>query len=598
MWLSTVFASTSFPTVAIRNVTAGGGHGSVVGTLAAPASRLTGSGKLYRYTASTPLALEASATYVLTFEGGSASVWRTGWAGRDQGSAAGWSLAAPTQRRCYGGSYADQPNRYPPEENPNPSTSTTTLRINGTTGAMSQEVVEAPTIEGLAIGGVGGNGVWDTGDTLTVTLTLSEAVVVDTTNGTPSVAFDLNGTKPRVATYASGSGTTELVFEYAVVAADGSNSLASMSGNNVALNGGTILSVANGTDADLAHQGTLVQASSVTTKGAGPEATFVDPPGSHDGQNRFSIEVRFSGAPAGFDPKRNGASAFEVEGGTVAGVAAVSKEANAPWLITVEPAGDGDVTVRIPVRDCAEAGAVCIGGQPLSQEAEVTVTGPQAPACGAPALTGGAVLVWTGRLGIANWPGHEWYGFGQGVRGTLDDTGFSLGSNDYVVDHVSQRDGATGPLLFSLTGNLDADERRTLTLHVCDETALDFKDASGPSRRNTYRWNATGGLDWSGDAERTLRLSRDTAAPTLATATVTGASLALAFSEDLAGASGLAASAFTVTVDASPVTVDSVAIGAGTVTLDARLAGERRGGGDRVLRPAFGHRQQAPRPLQ
>lgn len=73
VWLSTVFASTSFPTVAIRNVTAGGGHGSVVGTLAAPASRLTGSGKLYRYTASAPLALEASTTYVLTFEGGSAT---------------------------------------------------------------------------------------------------------------------------------------------------------------------------------------------------------------------------------------------------------------------------------------------------------------------------------------------------------------------------------------------------------------------------------------------------------------------------------------------------------------------------------------------
>ena len=569
VWLSTVFASTSFPTVAIRNVNSGGGHGSAVGTLAAPASRLTGSGKLYRYTASAPLALDANTTYVLTFEGGSASVWRTGWTGpgADAGSAAGWSLATTNQLRCHGGSYRDSGGRYPADGR---STSTTTLRINGTTGGTgSQQVVEAPTIEGLALGGVGGNGAWDAGDTLTVTLTFSEAVAVDTTNGTPTVAFDLGGTKPRAATYASGSGTTELVFEYAVVTADGSNSLASMSGNNVALNGGTIRSVANGTDADLAHQGTLVQASSVTTKGAGPEATFADPPGSHDGESGFTVRVRFSGAPTGLSAKRDAASVLEVEGGTVTGARAETKDAASPWLVTVAPDGDGDVTVRIPVRECTEANAVCIGGRPLVRAAEATVPGPDtlAGACGTPALAGGATLVWTGRLGIAKWPGNEFYGFGQGVRGTLDDTDFTLGSNGYAIDHVTQRDGAGGPLLFSLTGNLEADERRTLTLHACDGTALDFRDASGPSSRNTYRWNGTGGLDWSGETERTLHLSRDTVAPTLATATVDGASLALAFSEDLAAAPGLTPGAFAVTADAEPVTVDSVAVDAGTVTL-------------------------------
>ena len=93
------------------------------------------------------------------------------------------------------------------------------------------------------------------------------------------------------------------------------------------------------------------------------------------------------------------------------------------------------------------------------------------------------------------------------MRGTLDDTGFAIGANEYAIDHVTQREGSSGPLLFSLKSNLSAEEKRTLTLHVCDETALHFADASGPSSRNTYRWN-NAGLDWSESEAKTLYLSQ------------------------------------------------------------------------------------------
>ena len=558
VWLSGVHTSANFPAVAIRNVESGGGHGSVVGTLVAPGSGATGSGKLYRYTASAPLVLTASTTYVLTFEGSSASVWRTGWTSRDPGSAAGWSIATTTQRRCHSASYEDARN-----------TSTTTLRINGTTGAMAQVQADPPTVVGIpSLHGAGEDAKWSPGDIVGVTVEFSEPVTVDTSQGVPSVTVEL-GARPadsRSAPFASGSGTSELTFQYEMTDADGAQQFMALTTNSLALNGGTIQSVATGADADLAHNGTAAQGS--TARGTGPEATFSNAPDNHDGQNRFSIEVQFSGAPAGFVPKRNGASAFEIEGGTITGVAATSNEANPPWRVTIEPDGNGDVTVRIPVRECAQTNAVCIAGKPLVRAAQATVPGPDTGtvACAAPALSGGATLVWTGELGVEAWTDRDYYGFGSG-RGTLDDTDFSLGANRYVIDHVTQREGTAWPMVFSLTSSLGADEKRTLTLHVCDGTEFHFDDASELTRWHAYRWSDAGGVDWSGHTERTLYLSRDTTAPTLDAATVDGASLALTFSEDLAAASGLTASAFSVTANASPVTVDSVAIDARTVTL-------------------------------
>ena len=48
------------------------------------------------------------------------------------------------------------------------------------------------------------------------------------------------------------------------------------------------------------------------------------------------------------------------------------------WRITVEPDGNGDVTVALPATaDCAAANAVCTGdGRPLSNAVTVTVFGP------------------------------------------------------------------------------------------------------------------------------------------------------------------------------------------------------------------------------
>ena len=189
-------------------------------------------------------------------------------------------------------------------------------------------------------------------------------------------------------------------------------------------------------------------------------------------------------------------------------------------------------------------------------------------ACPAPALNGGAVLVWTGQLGIAKWPGHEFYGFGHNVRGALDDRTFTLGSNEYAIDHITQRDGAIGPLLFSLESVLTADEKRTLTLHACEDSKqLHLSDASAPSRYHTYQWNSTGGLDWTAQTERTLHLTQDAAPPSLSTAAVTDATLTLTFSEPLDETATPAAAVFAVTVGTDSRTISAVEVTASDVTL-------------------------------
>ena len=237
-----------------------------------------------------------------------------------------------------------------------------------------QVVVDPPTVDGTpSVSGAGTDAQWRVGETVGVTVTFSEAVNVDTSGGTPSIGISLGGTAARSATYASGTGTTELVFGYTLVLGDGSHSLMAVTLASLALNGGTIRSAANQTNAQLAHNGTVVLGSS--TRSTEPEASFQDVPKSHDGATAFTVGVQFSGQPAGLSATRDAASVLEVTGGSVTGARVTSQSAKPAWEVTVAPDGMGEVTIEVPVRACTEANAVCIGGRSLSQAVETTVPG-------------------------------------------------------------------------------------------------------------------------------------------------------------------------------------------------------------------------------
>ena len=66
---------------------------------------------------------------------------------------------------------------------------------------------------------------------------------------------------------------------------------------------------------------------------------------------------------------------------------------NVRWEITVQPSGNADVSVSLPVTtDCAAQGAICTGdGRTLSVAPAILVPGPQNSAAnGAPTITGTA----------------------------------------------------------------------------------------------------------------------------------------------------------------------------------------------------------------
>ena len=213
----------------------------------------------------------------------------------------------------------------------------------------------APSTSGKpGIGEAGTDGQWTSGETVQVTIAFDEAVTVDTTDGTPSVALRLGGSAERSAAYASGSNTAELVFEYTLVAEDGTHSSMEVTANSLALNGGTIRSMANaGVDAALAHEG-----ASRVVESTGVTARFEALPESHDGERTFTFELHFNVAPHELSYRRvqgsmtlgNGEKVpfFDVSGGVIATARRLVPGSNQAWEVTVRPTQAGDLTITLP----------------------------------------------------------------------------------------------------------------------------------------------------------------------------------------------------------------------------------------------------------
>ena len=91
--------------------------------------------------------------------------------------------------------------------------------VSGTfnpTGTLQIDTT-SPTVSSVAPSGSGisnGNGDLNAGHVVTLTLTMSEAVTVNTTGGTPTLTLNDGGS----ATYTGGSGSNVLTFSYTVAA--------------------------------------------------------------------------------------------------------------------------------------------------------------------------------------------------------------------------------------------------------------------------------------------------------------------------------------------------------------------------------------------
>ena len=95
------------------------------------------------------------------------------------------------------------------------------------------------------------------GEAIEVAVTFGDRVLVDTSQGTPTLALTV-GTQTRQAGYVRGTGTTQLVFAYTVVAADSDTDGIAVAADALALNGGAITSV-YGVPALLDHDAVAAQ---------------------------------------------------------------------------------------------------------------------------------------------------------------------------------------------------------------------------------------------------------------------------------------------------------------------------------------------------
>ena len=205
--------------------------------------------------------------------------------------------------------------------------------------------------------------------TITGTIRVGETLTADTTD-----LSDSDGLNNATFTYqwlADDADITDATGStYALVAAD---------------EGKTIKVRVTFTD-DRGHQETLTSAATVAVASAPSPLTAAihDAPGSHNGSDKFTFELRFSEDPKeDFSYKTLRDHAFTVTRGTVAGARRLdggSDTRNIKWEISVTPDSNADVTVELPATtDCDAQGAICTeDGTMLSSPLTLTVTAPEA----------------------------------------------------------------------------------------------------------------------------------------------------------------------------------------------------------------------------
>ena len=216
---------------------------------------------------------------------------------------------------------------------------------------------------------------------------------------------------------------------------------------------------------------------------------------------------------------------------------------------------------------------------PLTSAATAAITA--AASCAAPTLTGGAVFLGPARkvvVGEFNLGAHAYYGFNKADdAGSIDNASFTTADlNNYEILVAATR--SREDWLLVLDAAFPANVQRTLAVHFCDED-IAFNAATPREIDGKYYYTSDTLLQkWSPHAERTIYLSQDTAAPTFASATVSGPTLVITLSEDLGAAGSLANSAFTVKKGPSgsqtTLTLSSTApvISGSTVTLTLATA--------------------------
>ena len=216
-------------------------------------------------------------------------------------------------------------------------------------------------------------------------LTLTYNEVLDNLVSLPPTAFavNVNGVPRSVVGVGFGESNVLLFLSSAVEAGD------TVTVDYTAPDGTDSIRDTRGRKAD------SFSGQAVTNDTASPPLTASahDGPSSHNGQDAFTFELRFSEDPKpDFSYTTVRDHAFTVTGGSVTYVRRLEPGKNVRWEITVAPGSSAAVTIALnATTDCSAQGAICTeDGGKLSSGLLLAVPGPNSPATGLPTITGTA----------------------------------------------------------------------------------------------------------------------------------------------------------------------------------------------------------------
>ncbi len=260
-----------------------------LGTLTTTTTTLPSTFGLVQFDApGTGISLTAGTTYWVVIDvttgSNTTELQRTTSNNQDSGGATGWSIADTFRWRLAANTTWT-----------NTDTNPIHIRVKGATGTLTDTT--NPTISGApaVTSAAGADNTYAIGDTISVKVTFSENVTV---TGTPQLEIAV-GSNNRQANYASGTGSTELTFSYAVAAGDADSDGIAVAANKLTLNGGTIKDAADNhatlTHAALAAQSghkvdgvrPTVSGSLAVTSNPGSDGTYII-------DDTIEIEVTFS----------------------------------------------------------------------------------------------------------------------------------------------------------------------------------------------------------------------------------------------------------------------------------------------------------------
>ena len=227
-------------------------------------------------------------------------------------------------------------------------------------------------------------------DGATLTLTYNEALDTGVTLGTTPFAVSVNGSSRPLIGVEVGESNVRLLLSSAVEAGD------TVTVDYTAPDGPDFIRDTRGRKA-ASFSGHAV----TNNTASAPDDTTSDPltasvhnvPSSHNGQDAFTFELRFSEDPKpDFSYTTVRDHAFTVTGGSVTYVRRLEPGKNVRWEITVTPSSSAAVVIALNATTaCSAQGAICTeDGGMLSGGLLLVVPGPNTPATGAPTITGAA----------------------------------------------------------------------------------------------------------------------------------------------------------------------------------------------------------------